>query len=415
MSKTFNVKRFLVVVVSIASLFLMIPSFAMGVEPKPGDVINSGNIDQYQDYFPMFMQRYIKDGWGFEKPVVIKVKAQNPAPWTKGYIKASKENMKTCKLTADGLLEGYNGCGSPFPEPKEPNIATKIMWNQFYKDFPDDWLIPNCYLSVTKRKGSGRITINENQYEQLYFAHRTQAEPIPELDNPKGLYYANKLNSRTPPNKDMVTLTWRYKDPLKYDDMWTYVPTLRRTLRLVSSERANPIRGSPYTWDDIFGFDGKIPLFTYKLMGEQTVLSLLNQKIVAEKVERTNQEWWHPVVWQNEEFELRDVYVIEIKSKDPRYPQSKKTAWVDKKKFIVRYAQMYDKGGEFWKGFWNGGQTRMVKTILGGGELEPLEIQSSSGITDFKTFYWVETITGELEMNVGADPAYFQPGALGTF
>ena len=86
-------------------------------------------------------------------------------------------------------------------------------------------------------------------------------EPIPEHDNPKQLLYANKLNSRTPPNKDMATLTWRYKDPTKFDDMWTYVPTLRRTLRLVSSERANPIRGTPYTWDDIFGFDGKIPTF----------------------------------------------------------------------------------------------------------------------------------------------------------
>ena len=93
-------------------------------------------------------------------------------------------------------------------------------------------------------------------------------------------------------------------------------------------------------------------------------------------------------------------------------PSPKKTAWVDKEKFIVRYAQMYDKGGDFWKGFWNGGQKRTVKTTFGE---EPLEVQSSSGITDFKTSYWVETITGDLEMNFGADPSYFQPGALGTF
>ena len=325
MSKKMNGGMFLVIAVLVAGLFLLMPCFVFSAEPKPGDVIDSGNIDQYKDYFPMFMQRFIKDGWEFEKPVVIKVKAQDPAPWTKGYIKASKENMKTCKLTADGLLEGYNGCGSPFSEPKEPNIATKIMWNQFYKDFPDDWLIPGSYLSVTKRKGSNRVTISDSQYEQCYFSHRTQIAPMPELDNPKGLYYANKLNSKTPPNKDMATLTWRYKDPTKFDDMWTYVPTLRRTLRLVSSERANPIRGTPYTWDDIFGFDGKIPLFTYEYIGEQTVLILLNQKIVAEKVDRQNRDW-HPILHQGEEFELRDVYVVDITSKDPRYPQSKKNS-----------------------------------------------------------------------------------------
>ena len=411
MFKKMGKKSFLVFIALVLGLILVLPGFGFGAEPKAGDVINASNIDQYKDYFPMFMQNYIKDGWGFEKPVVINIKEPKFVGFTKGYLEASKKNQKSCKLTADGLLEGYVGAGSPFLEPKEPNIATKIMWNQFYKLFPDDWLIPGSYLSVTKRKGSNRVTITDSQYEQVMFSSRTMVDPIPELDNPKGLYYANKLNSKTPPNKDMATLTWRYKDPNKFDDMWTYVPTLRRTLRLVSSERANPIRGTPYTWDDIFGFDGKIPLFTYKFIGEQTMLNLMDQEIVAEKVDRQNRPW-HPVLHQGEAFELVDCYVIDITSKDPRYPQSKKTVWVDKKKFAVLYAQMYDKGGDFWKGFWNGGQIRSLKTPYGD---EIYRIQSSSGITDFKTFYWVETITGALEMNHGAQPEYFQPGALGTF
>lgn len=404
-------RRFVLVCALILGVSLSLSTSGWAVEVKPGDVIDSSNIEQYKDYFPMFMQRYIKDGWGFEKPVVIKVKEWDGVNWTKGYTEASKANLKTCKLTADGLLEGYSGQGCPFMEPKEPHIATKIMWNQFYKNFPDDWLIPESYLSVTKRRGAKTVTIADSQYEQVMFSNRTMVPPIPELENPKQLLYANKLNSKTPPNKDMATLTWRYQDPLKYDDMWTYVPTLRRTLRLVSSERANPIRGTPYTWDDIFGFDGKIPLFEYQMVGEQQVITLNNQKITAEKVDRAGRDW-HPFVHQGEEFEVEDVYVIDITSKDPRYPQSKKTVWVHKTKFVVLYAQMYDKGGEFWKGFWNGAQKRTLKTTQG---VEPFAIQSSSGITDFKTFYWVETITGELEMNFGAEPSYFQPGALGTF
>ena len=411
MCKKMKRKMFLVLAALIIGVCFIMPGAATAAEPKAGDVINSSNIDQYKDYFPMFMERYIRDGWGFEKPVVITVKEQEPTGWTKGYTEASKQNAKTCKLTADGLLEGYTGAGAPFPEPKEPNRATKIMWNQFYKNVPDDWLLPGSYLSVTKRKGSSRVSISDSQYEQCLFSNRTMINPVPEMDNPKELYYANKLNSKTPPNKDMATLTWRYKDPKKFDDMWTYVPTLRRTLRLVSSERANPIRGTPYTWDDIFGFDGKIPLFEYKMVGEQTVLNLLNQKILAEKVDRQNFPW-HPVLHENEEYETADCYVIDITSKDQRYPQSKKTVWVNKHTNFVIYAQMYDKGGEFWKGFWNGGQSRPLKTTYGE---EPIQIQVSSGITDFKTSYWVETITGELDMNYGAQATYFQPGALGTF
>jgi hypothetical protein len=191
--------------------------------------------------------------------------------------------------------------------------------------------------------------------------------------------------------------------------MWTYIPTLRRTLRLVSSERSNPIQGTPYTWDDIFGFDGKVPFFTYQMVGEQTILTLIHQKIVAEDVKARKNYPFHPVLHEGEEYEATPCYVVEIKSKDPRYPYVKKTVWVDKRKFVVLYAQMYDKNGDFWKGFWNGGQVRPIKTTFGE---EPFTIQCSSGISDFKTQYWIGTITGNLDMNGGADPSYFQPGAI---
>ncbi|MFO7964949.1 MAG: DUF1329 domain-containing protein [Desulfobacterales bacterium] len=411
----FRKQRMLTTLIVSIGLLLAFTGVTPAATPKPGDVIDSSNIDRYQEYFPMFMQRYIKDGWGIEEPVVIKVREHKVVPLTKGYIEASKKNMETCKLTEDGMLEGYSGSGAPFPELKEPNIGLKAMWNQFYKNFPDDWLIPTSYLTIQKRKGSDRVSISDSTNEQLFFSGRTQIEPLPELNNPKNLFWASKLDSKTPPNKDMATLTWRYKDPTKFDDMWTYVPTLRRTLRLVSSERANPVRGTAYTWDDFYGFDGKIPFFTYKLIGEQTVLNLKQQASVAEEIDRENFPW-HPVLFKNteeyEEFEPVPCYVIEIRSKDPRYPQDRKIVWLDKTRFFVLYAQMFDKKGEFWKGFWNGGQIRPVETTYGE---EPMVVQSSSGITDFKTGYWVQTLTGVLEMNKGADPNYFQPGTLGTF
>jgi hypothetical protein len=398
----------MVLTAAVLGFMLMFPLMVTAAEPKAGDVIDAGNVDQYKDYFPMFMQGYIKGDWDFAEPISINVKEAEFIGFTKGYLEASKKNMETCKLNADGLLEGYNGQGCPFLEPKEPNIGTKIMWNQFYKNFPDDWIIPISYITVTKRKG-GRVTISDTTYEQILMSNRTQLEPIPEMtNNPNQLYYANKGNSLTPPNKDMASLVWRYKDPMKYDDMWMYVPTLRRTIRLISSERSNPIRGTPYTYDDIFGFDGKIPFFTYEMMGEQTILVLMSQKANPETMDRKNYPF-HPVLNHNEEFETVDTYVIDIKAKDPRYPYSRKTVWVDKNKFSVLYFQAYDKNGKFWKGFWNGAQVRPLKTTYGE---EPYRIQSASGITDFKTGYWIETITGGLSMNHGVEPEYFRPETL---
>ena len=344
----------------------------------------------------------------------MKMKVKDPefTGWTRAYKEASMKNQKTCKLDENDMLVGYNVRDVRFPEPEEPKKATKIMWNSFYKQYPDDWMTPNCYISLGKRKG-GRVTIADTKYEQILMSNRTTREPIPEITpNPDKLYYCNKSNSMTPPSKDMTTLTWRYVDAMKYDDMWMYVPSLRRTIRMVSSERSNPIQGTPYTWDDIFGFDGKIPFFTYKIVGEQKVLNLLNQDTWPEKIDRKTYPF-HPVLHMNdrlelEEFELIDTYVIDIFSKDSRYPYSKKTVWVDKKN-VVLYFQCYDKNGEFWKGFWNGANTRSLKTTHGE---EPYRIQSSSGITDFKTGNWIETITGYLDMNWGVEPEYFRPESL---
>ena len=130
------------------------------------------------------------------QPVVIKVKASEPVPFTRSFMEASQENMKTCKLNAEGLLEGYNGVGVPFLEPKEPEKGMKIMWNQFYKELPDDWTIPVSYLSISKRKG-GRVSISDNTYEQLMYAGRHCIDPMPELNNPKELFYANKSTKKS--------------------------------------------------------------------------------------------------------------------------------------------------------------------------------------------------------------------------
>ena len=61
--KKLNEKLFLVAVFLILGLLVGVPGALWGAEPKAGDVINSGNIEQYKEYFPMFMQRYVQDGW----------------------------------------------------------------------------------------------------------------------------------------------------------------------------------------------------------------------------------------------------------------------------------------------------------------------------------------------------------------
>jgi hypothetical protein len=53
--------------------------------------------------------------------------------------------------------------------------------------------------------------------------------------------------------------------------------------------------------------------------------------------------------FSSENWEVRDAYVIEIKSKDPKYPQSNKVIYVDKDTLMILHASAWDRAGKLWK------------------------------------------------------------------
>jgi len=386
-------------------LFFGGPSF--GSEPKPGDVINSSNIEQYKDYFPLIMQGFIKDGWGIVTPAVIHIGNFTKVDMPATYNEATKKNITTVTLNADGTINGLVA-GMPFPDPAEPNKALKIMWNHYYRWRSDGYSYNDGYYYTSQRKG-GSVSSTQSQIDMLFFSHRTAVDPKPILPNAHDLFSALWLNTRTGVNKDMVTLAWRYNDPTKFDDMWTYIPTLRRTIRMVSSERANPVRGTPFTWDDFYGFDGRVMDFTPTLVGEPKIVALMNQKTKCIKGTPYATGYTHPVVsGPSDPLELRDMYCIDVVPKNPRHPESKKTLWIEKNIFHVMYSHVYDKQGNLWKGQITG--VLNYATAQG----QPAWTQAEDSFTDLKNAFWsnnlLDTVTADGPMNMNR----FDPAAIGT-
>jgi hypothetical protein len=295
--------------------------------------------------------------------------------------------------------------GLPFPDPKEPNLAEKIMWNYYARWRGDDFYYPSPgWTYVQKRKG-GSITAGGGTNVYHYFMNRCSVEPKPVVKHPQNLFLAYTLNSLTGMNKGFEYLVWRYKDPAKSDDMWAYIPTLRRTLRMVSTERANPIQGTPATWDDWYCFDGKIPEFTYKFVAEKPMLELMHQITMAEG--KYYDGFPGPIV-DIDPWEIWDHYIVEIKSKNPRYPESKRIHYILKDVYFSHSAETFDKQGNFWKGVWSGYSKQCTKT----GECGPF--QSSASYNDFKTEYWgANLLRTKAVMNSGLKPDMFEPSFLG--
>jgi len=115
-------------------------------------------------------------------------------------------------------------------------------------------------------------------------------------------------------------LTYDYKD--KDDDMWLYLPALRKTRRIVSSQKAKSFMGSEFSYADIT--PPTLNDFDFKKLGE-------------EKVGDT------------------PCYVIEIVPKTDDVADengySKKISYIGKEDFVVRKALYYDLDGELWKEF----------------------------------------------------------------
>ncbi len=388
---------------------LMLPANLLAAEPKPGEVINAGNVDQYEEYFPSFMVKFIK-GTDFAAPVVITMRETEYYSMPDGYMEWTEKNRGQLKIDSEGNIQGNYRAGQPFPDPKEPNLAQKLMWNFYYRWRSDQWTyMQPGWISYGQRKG-GRITSTGGLQFYMYFTNRTSLPPLPERPNPHGLFFGFIQHIGTGISKDMDFLIWRYTDPKKSDEMWTYVPTLRRTIRMVSSERSNPVRGSAATYDDYYGFDGKIHEFTYKNLGQKRIVALMHQNTTALTRPELFNGWPHPILFgEDDPYEVWDHYLLEIKAKNPRYPESKRLLWVTDKIFMASYAETYDKRGEFWKGLYQS----YSPTATCMDEWGPW--MQSQGYSDFKTSYWTGVIRrGACQANCPFDPYVLEPGVLGS-
>ena len=110
----------------------------------------------------------------------------------------------------------------------------------------------------------------------------------------------------------------------KSDDMWIYLPALRKTRRIVSREKGKSFMGSEFSNANMTapGLDD----FTYTMIGEETLDGKSCYKIEAVPVST----------------DLED-----------QYGYSRSILWVDKNNYLVQQTHYYDYDGELFKTIFN--------------------------------------------------------------
>ncbi len=72
-----------------------------------------------------------------------------------------------------------------------------------------------------------------------------------------------------------TTLEIRYSDANREDDLYIYVPSIRRVRRAPPTQRCATIAPSEFNFDDINNFNAKVADFNYRLLGRTKMLGNL--------------------------------------------------------------------------------------------------------------------------------------------
>ena len=311
-----------------------------------GDKITDQNIDKVKDLISPGLEWCVKHGW----PITIS--ETKKVEWPKAYKDATEKYSGQVKLSADGLSVQNYDAGLPFPnlDPKDPQIAFKIMWNYDYHFLTtDDVDLRNFDADTGSIADHGPLTVERHflldHFRRLFWTGRLYVDPKPEKPNPNGYRGQQGLYPILEPFdlKGVGALGNRYIDPSKQDDSWLYLPSLRRVRRLSTAQRSDALFGQDTDVDSYYGYAGHIAWMEWKYLGEKDVLSTMHGQHYPVK-------WNEKVDWAFDEgWEKRKHYVIEGVSKLPQYAYSKRVLFIDKETWTVPFSDIYDRSGELWK------------------------------------------------------------------
>ena len=338
--------------VFLITIFILLPAFLFAGVIKPGVVITKENYKKYlselKRLFPVSTKIwYIEIGLknGIVTIPIVKTKYFTPS---KGYMKATKKYKGKCKIGPKKELIGWIA-GTPFPEPKN---ALELAWDAYpeisHGTSSDDTGLNPSWFGLYSNVRFEKYFI-WNHFKKKYMG-RTDNPPIPQMEEAltKGITSKESFVIVEPFDvKGFSQLRIRYWDIGKPDDAYAYIPALRRLRRLTGLDVCDPLLGSDAMNDDFEIWRQKLnPKMDFKILDTR---EFLVPKTYTKKIEGQLLRKQGPCF--QVEWELRPLFVLEIKINDPDYIYSKRVLFIDKKEgnYTIYQGEFYDQRGRLWR------------------------------------------------------------------
>jgi hypothetical protein len=327
----------------------------------PGTTITMHNWRQYQQYMPMGMQQLFAGTYFWKMPPELEMKVGATAlyPLPKAYIEAGKHNTP---VEVVHLPNGHNdiahyAAGEPFADPQEPDKGYKLL--------VDLWFAYSPHLIAGTPQNPFRTCVEDHfsnlscsllAYVYRQTAYNTDPDTVTDDPQTADVWFTEWTAVEAPEqSKYAAQLTEFFKDNQRPEELYIYLPSLRRSVRLGIPARCTQVVGTDYLQDDArnIGFNGGIALFDARFLGHRKILGLTGQYPGAAGDFPRN--YYMPVGWPTAawgSWELRDVDVIDVRrvpSERAGYCYGSRVIYEDSYDHYALWEDVYDAELRLWK------------------------------------------------------------------
>lgn len=347
---------------------------------REGDILSWVDFEKLRPFLP---PGYIEE-FNFSEAEFHVSPSGNYAPH-QDYLAATEQYLGQAQLAADGALENYVA-GRPFAQAQitreDPLSGLRAAWNfnhrwQFYGMNVQRYLgallakggtaspLPGFPADLVQGGGTAERYLVA-LYHQAYHSHLAQLAKnnyLLPIDGAGEFEYKHYLEFLEPYDvRGARFLVYRYDDPRRQDDAWSFLPQLRKVRRFSLNERDDPIAGTEMTLDDFTGFSGRVLDHQWKFLGWKTLLHVMNSRHPYARFYGPN--GWLP----NDRWELRPCAVVEQTPIAHRSYGSKIFFW-DAQTYETILTLIFDRQGTLWK----------VNHLLHGWSEDPTQAEIDRG------------------------------------
>ena len=334
----------------------------------PGTMLDASNASEADGLLPPEVVGRYKSGQ-FKNRIAEWPKG--PA-WDDAFEAASRKNAGRLDVNEHGTIvdkatgkQATGLYGLPFAiDRADPKAGVKVMWNAYYAL----WRVASTHdmLSLVW------VGPKTKQREAVIESHLLFQEGVPpsRASKENGLNLAQQTRAIVTSPADLngtTSLAWRFRDPDKQDQAWTYVPALRRVRQVSPANRSDGFLGSDLSQDDGAIFDGKPEDFEWKLVGERDTLALADPASLAGTVKRTvrpdggyEDDWpadqkvagyqdptWTGLAWAplGPVLVQRKAWIVEATPRDPYYLFTRIELAIDQETFQGIASRKFDSQG----------------------------------------------------------------------